>query len=335
MLSSEIEKKSAFTYLSDSDRSEIQILKEKGYSIRAIAQVLGRSPNTISRELKRVPSGYKATTAKIYARTKLKDRRLQWCKIEKYPELKKYIIKGLKAGWSPDVISGRMKDEGQPFYSSRMAIYAWLETARGEKYKKYLYKERPGRRCKKSMTQGKLMNTVSITERPEIVSDRVRAGDWESDNVVSRRGTQGGVSTSIDRTSRFIVATKVNNLTSEEKQKTLLSLTEEFLVNSITFDRGHENARHYELEVPTYFCDPYSSWQKGSVENGNKCLRRYLPKKTDLSSVSEEELQIVVSIINDMPRKILGYKTAREVAEKIGLFKKKSEELSTGCPNTG
>lgn len=332
MLSSEIEKKSAFTYLSDSERSEIEILQRKGYSMRSIASTLGRSPNTISRELKRVPSGYRSSLAKQYSRTKLKNRRLQWSKIEKIPLLKKYIIAGLKKGWSPDTIAGRMNLDQESWSVSKISIYKWLETARGEKYKKYLYKERPGRRCKKSMTQGKLMNTVSITERPEIVSDRVRAGDWESDNVVSRRGTQGGVSTSIDRTSRFFVATKVNDLTSEEKQKTLLSLTEEFLVKSITFDRGHENAKHYELIVPTYFCDPYSSWQKGSIENGNKCLRRYLPKKTDLSSVSEEELQIVVSIINDMPRKILGYKTAREVAMEIGLFKSK---LYTGCPNTG
>lgn len=332
MLSSKIEKKSAFTYLSGSERSEIEILQRKGYSMRSIATTLGRSPNTISRELKRVPSGYRASLAKQYVRTSLKNRRLQWSKIEKYPALKKYIVTSLKKGWSPDTIAGRMNLDQEPWSVSKISIYTWLETSRGEKYKKYLYGERPGRRCKKSGKQGQISNLVSITERSEIVSDRTRAGDWESDNVVSKRGTQGGVSTHIDRRSRFFVATKVYDLGSEEKQKTLLSLTEEFLVNSITFDRGHENARHYELEVPTYFCDPYSSWQKGSVENGNKCLRRYLPKKTDLSSVTEEELQIVVSIINDMPRKILGYKTAREVATEVGLFK---SELSTRCPNTG
>ena len=335
MLSSETEKKSTFTYLSGAERSELEILRDKGHSIRSIAKTLGRSPNTISRELKRVPSGYRAPLAKQYARTTLKNRRLQWSKIEKTPLLKKYITSKLKKGWSPDTIAGRMRLDREPWSVSKVSIYKWLETARGEKYKKYLYGERPGRRCKKSGKQGQIPHVVSITERPEVVSNRVRAGDWESDNVVSCRGTQGGISTSIDRTSRYFVATKVEDLGSDEKQKTLQSLTEEFLVNSITFDRGHENARHHELGLPTYFCDPYSSWQKGSIENGNKCLRRYLPKKIDLSSVTEEELQTVVSIINDMPRKVLGYKTAREVATEIGLFKKKSGELSTGCPNRG
>src|SRR6266568_4585045 len=100
-----------FVYLSESERSEIEILKTKGYGIRAIARVLDRSPNTISRELKKVPSGYKAAYAKIYTRRNLRYRRLQWSKIEQEPELKAYIIKGLENHWNPDEISGRMKKE--------------------------------------------------------------------------------------------------------------------------------------------------------------------------------------------------------------------------------
>jgi len=333
MLPSKINGK--YTYLSDSDRSEIEILHEKGYTNRAIARTLGRSPNTIGLELGRVPSGYKAKLAKQYARTELKNRRFQWCKIEKYPELKSYIIQSLKEGWNPDEIAGRMKEQKKPFYSSKSSIYDWLETSRGEKYKKYLYGERPGRRCKKSGKQGQLSHVVSITERPETINSRNDASHWESDNVVSARGTSGGVSTHVERKSRYFVVQKVSDLGSKEKQRTLQSLTEEFLVGSITFDRGHENALHHELGVATYFCDPYSSWQKGSVENGNKCLRRYFPKKTDFNLVSTEELQAVVSIINNKPRKILGYRTALEVATELGIIKKSSKELSTECPSTG
>jgi transposase, IS30 family len=116
-------KKPTFQYLSSAERSEIEILHTKGYSVRAIARVLGRSPNTISLELKRVPSGYKAKLAKQYARTNLKNRRFQWQKINKCIELRNYIIAGLKEDWSPDEIAGRMIESKQEFYASKDTIY--------------------------------------------------------------------------------------------------------------------------------------------------------------------------------------------------------------------
>lgn len=304
-----------FKYLSSGERSEIEILKGKGYSIRAIAKVLGRSPNTISYELKRVPSGYQAKTAKLYARVKLKYRRLEWSKIEKTPELKRYIILKLKQSWNPDEISGRMKKEKQPWYVSKSAIYEWLETARGERYKKYLYAYRPGRKHKKKDgIHGQIKYIVSISKRSLGIEHRSRYGHWESDCMVSKRGTKGGLSTHIERKSRLLVVTKVPDLTSSEKQKTLTNLTQEFSVRSITFDRGHENAKHHELGIPTYFCNAYSSYEKGGVENANKMIRRFLPKKTDFSLISQEEINQIVSIINNKPRKILNYCTANEVA---------------------
>lgn len=313
------EKQARFTYLSDTERSEIEILHTKGYSIRSIAKTLGRSPNTISYELQRC-TVYKAHLGKQYARTQLKNRRFQWSKINENKELRNYIIKGLKEYHNPDEIAGRMRKEKQPWYVSKSTIYGWLETTRGLKYQKYLYGHRPGRRHAKTGNQGKLVDITSITERPKCITNRKHAGHWESDLVVSGRNGSGGVSGSTERKSRLYVATKVIDLSSSEKQKTLRSLTKEFLVSSITFDRGHENALHHELGIPTYFCDPYASWQKGSVENGNKLLRRFFPKKTDFSQVSEEDLQKVVSIINNKPRKILGYRTALEVAQELGVI---------------
>lgn len=312
-------------YLSSGERSEIEILKGKGYSIRAIAKVLGRSPNTISYELKRVPSGYKARTAKLYARVKLKYRRLEWSKIEKTPSLKQYIIEKLKLSWNPDEISGRMKKDKEPFYVSKSAIYEWLETARGERYKKYLYAYRPGRRHKKkSGIHGQIKYMTSITKRTLGIEHRSRYGHWESDCMVSKRGIKGGLSTHIERKSRLLVAEKVTDLSSSEKQKTLTNLTQEFSVRSITFDRGHENAKHYELGVSTYFCNAYSSYEKGGVENANKMIRRFLPKKTDFSLISQEEINQIVSIINNKPRKILNYCTANEVALAGGVINKVS-----------
>lgn len=312
-------------YLSSSERSEIEILKGKGYGLRAIARVLGRSPNTISYELRRVPSGYNATNAKIYARTKLKNRRFQWSKIESILELKAYIIKGLENHWNPDEISGRMKKEKKLWCVSKSGIYLWLETARGERYKQYLYAYRPGRRHqKKEELRGPISHTTNISLRSLGILHRNRYGHWESDCMVSKQGIKGGLSTHLERKSRLLVARKVPDMTSLEKQKTLTHLTQEFSVKSITFDRGVENAKHHELGIPTYFCNAYHSWEKGAVENANKMIRTFFPKKTDFSLISQEEIDQIVSIINNKPRKILGYMTATEVAVRAGVINRVS-----------
>lgn len=315
----------AFKYLSSDERSEIEILKSKGYSIREIARVLSRSPNTISLELKRVPSGYNATYAKIYARTKLQNRRLQWSKIESIPELKEYVIQGLKNHWNPDEISGRMKKDRLPWYVSKSAIYEWLDSVRGERWKIYLYAYRSGRRHKKKDgLHGQIFDMTPIESRGLGIVNRSRFNHWESDLVVSGGSGNGGLSTSQERKSRYLSAFKVKDLTSSEKQKTLIQLMKECTVSSITFDRGHENAKHYELGIKTYFCNAYHSWEKGGVENANKMIRRFFPKKTDFSSVSQEEVNRIVSIINNKPRKILNYQTAYEVALAGGVINRVS-----------
>lgn len=129
------------------------------------------------------------------------------------------------------------------------------------------------------------------------------------------------LSTSNERVSRYLVVNYVPDRTARAKQKTLHRLEQEFKVKSITFDRGRENSRHYECTSKTYFCDPYSSYQRGANENQNKLLRRWFPKGTDFSKVSKERIQEVVRIINEKPRKVLGYRTATEVAKEIGLFR--------------
>ncbi len=314
-----------FKYLSDHERSEIEILNNKGYKIREIARVLGRSPNTISLELKKVPSGYKAIYAKLYSNKKLKNRRLNWSKIESTPALKKYVIDGLKNNWNPDEISGRMKKDRLPWYVSKSSIYEWLETSRGERFKKYLYGYRQGKRYKKKKgNNGQILQITPIEMRKISINNRLVYGHWESDLIVSGKSSTSGISTSVERKSRYIHALKVDNQTSYEKQKTLINLINEFKVKSITFDRGHENSKHHELNIETYFCNPYSSYEKGGVENANKMIRRYFPKKTDFSCISQEEVNRIVSIINNKPRKILNYETATEVAVRAGVINRVS-----------
>lgn len=316
-------KRKKYTYLSKHERSEIEILHSKGYSMRTIAKVLGRSPNTISYEIKRVPSGYRADHAHIYARTKLKNRRFQFRKINQNKELRAYVVQGLMKSWNPHEISGRLKLEKKDFSVSAVSIYDWiLNDVRGNKYTKSLYMFRKKRQShKKRGLHGRIQHMVSIHDRPKIIERRKQASHWETDLVVSNMKGTGALSTSNERVSRYLVVDYVPDRTALSKQKTLNRLEREFKVKSITFDRGRENSRHYECSSKTYFCDPYSSYQRGANENQNKLLRRWFPKGTDFSKISSSRIQEVVKIINEKPRKILGYMTATEVAERLEIIR--------------
>jgi IS30 family transposase len=316
-------KQRKFKYLSKDERNQIQLLHEEGYSLRRIAHVLGRSPNTISYEFKRVPSGYRADYAHIYARTKLKNRRFQFRKMNQNKELRNYVVQGLKKSWNPHEIAGRLKMEKRSFSISAGTIYSWiLNDVRGNKYTKSLYMFRKKRRShRKRGLHGRIQHMVSIHDRPKVVERRKQASHWETDLVVSNMKGSGALSTSNERVSRYLVVDYVPDRTALSKQKTLNRLEKEFKVRSITFDRGHENARHYECSSKTYFCDPYSSYQRGANENQNKLLRRWFPKGTDFSKISSSRIQEVVKIINEKPRKVLGYMTATEVAMELGVIR--------------
>ncbi len=145
-------------------------------------------------------------------------------------------------------------------------------------------------------------------------------GHWEEDTIVSSRGGTGALSVMIERKSRYVVIRKLNNRSSVEHVKVLKGNLSSLKVKSITFDNGIENKSHGELDVPTFFCEPYSSWQKGSVENVNKMIRQYLPKGTDMSLVPDWYIQYIQNRVNKKPRSILGFKTAEEVAMMGGII---------------
>lgn len=314
--------KKKFKYLSDSERSEIEILKDKGYSIRAIAKVLNRSPNTISYELNRIKGIYKAKNAKIYTRIRLKNRRFQWSKIESNKKLKEYIISGLKNHWNPKEISGRMKLEKKPFYVSKTAIYEWLRYNRGQRHCKYLYSKRYYKKKYRKRTKRIMIpNRISINERFVGADNRSRYGHWEEDTIVSNRSGSGALSVMIERKSRYVLIRKLRSMSSFEHIDLLQENLSFLKVKSITFDNGIENKNHEDLDIPTFFCDPYSSWQKGSVENVNKMIRRYIPKGTDISKVPDWYIQYIQNQINKKPREILGYRSSFEVAMEGRILK--------------
>lgn len=307
-----------------SDRLEIKILLDKEYSLRAIARSMERSPNTIHYEVEVNGGifGYNPQNANMYARTRKKDTRREWLKIEHNEELKTYIIECLEKHWNPDEISGRMKKEKKPWYASKTAIYEWLRSIHGERYCVYLYSKRYHKKKHLKKTERVMIpNRVSIEKRPDKVNDRSEAGHWERDTLVSRKGCKEGVSVGSERVSKLIDGTKVKSMSTFEHMEAVQEQQKLYLTLSETFDNGIENKAHEILGIPTYFCEPYSSWQKGGVEHANKMIRRYFPKGTNFRLVSQKKIDQAVSIINNKPRKILGYKTALEVARACGIIK--------------
>lgn len=306
------------------ERLEIEILLGKRYSQRSIASVLNRSPNTISYEVKEnsVHGAYDALRAHRKARLRKRMRRLQFAKIEESPPLKVFVIKKLKLHWNPDEISGYMKREKYAHYVSKTAIYDWLRTARGEPYCKCLYsKRRYVKRRKKKTKKILIPNRIGIQERFLGADNRTRFGHWEADTVVGGTCMKGGMKTALERKSRLLVAHRVESMRPYEHAEVLKKIFSLYRVKSATFDNGIENRDHQKLNLPTFFCDPYSSYQKGANENGNKMLRRYFPKGTNFSKVSQEKIDRAVNLINEKPRRILGYRSALDVARGAGIIK--------------
>ena len=319
--------------LSRSERLEIGILLSRQYGIREIARVLGRSPSSISEEIKRnsvngiydpLKADHKAYVQSLY-------RRLQWRKINHDDALQAYIIEGLKQHWNPDEIAGSMKEQGLPFYTSKTAIYEWLRTSRGDRYCEHLYSQRHYRKKHKPKTERVLIpNRVGIEARPLGATNRTRYGHWEGDTMVSgrRSGSTACLSVMCERKTRYVTATAISNLKPATHVRAVRRMTKNLLMKSSTWDNGVENQQHQQFGMSTFFCDPYSSWQKGGVENVNKMLRRYFPKGMDLSLVTKMSLQKAVSIINGKPRRSLGFRSAEEMARVHGIFK--GNELTSG-----
>jgi len=319
--------------LSRAERFEIGILLGKAYSFRAIAKVLGRSPNTISYEIKEnsVRGRYDPKRAHEKTRLRKRMRRLAWSKLEEYPALKRFVIEKLKAHWNPDEIAGYMKTHPRrcPGYVSKTAIYTWLRTARGERYCTHLYSKRKRVKKRKPKTKRAVIpNRVDIARRNRGADNRTRFGHWEDDTIVGRKGTSGGLKSAVERKTRLVLARKVETMRPEEHVKTEQTMFRGVTTLSVTRDNGIENRYHERLDVPSFFCRPYAPWQKGSVENANKMIRRYFPKGTDFRTVTQRDLDHAVSIINAKPRRILGFRSALACARKAGIIRRDNLRVS-------
>ena len=314
----------AWTNLSGAERLELGILQTKGYSLRAIARVLGRSPNTLSYELRhnQTRGSYQPKKAQAKARVRKRMRRWQWRKIETNAKLRQYVINGLRQGWNPDEIAGRMRQEKQSWCLSKNSIYRWLYSIHGQRFCPLLYSRRYQRKPRRRKANRTLIpERVDITRRFKGAEHRTRYGHWEKDAIVSGLGNSSSLAVAVERKSRLVVAQKVRNLSPAEHERATQQMLGGKQLLSITRDNGIENSYHRQTTAPSFFCRPYAAWQKGSIENANKLIRRFLPKGTNLRLVSQHSVKQIVELINKKPRKILGYRSALEVAEQAGMIK--------------
>lgn len=310
------------------ERQRIEYYLKLKLGPRQIGRRLKRDHAVISRELKRNSKHgkYRADTAQKLA--DFKSHRTNKRKLEANKQLHDYVQAQLKEGWSPELISGKLK-HGPPKELTGLAIsheqiYDFIYNGEGryEGWYHYLVRKHPKRRRRfgrKQQAKTMIKQRVSIKDRPNQINLRERFGDWESDLAAFRK-QKAALSVQYERKAMLIQITRTTNKSAEENEAALNQTIESFpaeLVKSITFDNGLENACHTKLrdgyDIETFFCDPYSAWQKGGVENAVGLIRRYLPKATDMSTVTDEQIYRIQEKLNNRPRKKLKFKTPNEV----------------------
>lgn len=344
-----------YKHVSLAERVEIEKLLDRGEFQAEIARRLGRSRSTISREVQRRswrpsntsaaytpyrPVGlrtgegtsrqYRATVAHAHAQ-RAAQRSHQPHRMRQ-DRLVDYVRERLRRGWTPAEIAGRLPLEFGDDALMRVShetLYAWIYAPAQRELRLWQYlprgqckrrKQGPARRVCRAP---QIPFRVPIHHRPAVVEDRVEFGHWEADSVLGTKGT-GALHTEVERTSRYLIATKITALSAQATltaQQNMISSLPPHAVKSITADNGSEFAWHHKLAdatgVPTYFAVPYSAWQRGTNEHFNGRIRKYLPKRTRLDTITEEELADIITEINNRPRKILGWHTPAEIFTQL------------------
>ncbi|MFH1920641.1 MAG: IS30 family transposase [Planctomycetota bacterium] len=310
------------SHLTLEEREVIAHMRRAGKMQTQIAERLGRSKSSISRELRRNRSrnGYWA----VAAQGKVERRRSErpWIAKMQRPEVRRYVQERLRQRWSPDQIAGRSHSDfphDRRRQISHQTIYTWIysEQARGKHWQRYL--RRLGRKRPDWENRGRLPASVSLERRPAVVDRRGRYGDWEGDTIVGAN-RRGGAVTLLERKSGYVLLGKVPNLkaaTVRQAAAQRYATTPAALRKTLTLDNGKEFAEHDQLEVEAalkiYFAKPYCAWQRGTNENTNGLIRQFFPKGTDLANIPQHRFTKVQQLLNDRPRKRLGYRSPNEV----------------------
>ncbi|MFG3026922.1 IS30 family transposase [Streptomyces sp. NPDC048254] len=313
-------------------------IREKA-SVRAIAAELGRSPSTVSREIRRNRTtgttgqwSYRPYAAQ--ARADSRRPRPKPRKMHQNPELRRFVQAGLERRWSPEQICHALKaqfpDRPEMHVVHETVYQALYVQGRGELRRELASALRSGRTRRRPQRQTRSRQPrfrdpmVMISERPAEVADRAVPGHWEGDLIIGKDGASA-IGTLVERATRYVMLLHLPDGRSAEHVRDALVDTVRtlpgHLVRSLTWDQGAEMATHKSFsvatDVPVYFCDPASPWQRGSNENTNGLLRQYFPKGTDLSVHTRDRLAAVAAELNGRPRKTLGWETPAERLHKL------------------
>jgi IS30 family transposase len=316
-----------YKQLAREQRYQIYALKKAGQNQSQIAQVLGCHKSTISREIQRNSGqkGYRPYQADELAYDRQCEAyrsRIAWGTWQLVERL-------LRQDWSPEQIAGRLKLEKKPTVSHEcIYLYVYAEKRRGGTLHQHLRSQKKQRkRYSGYIRRGQIPNRTSIEKRPKIVACKGRYGDWEADTIVGAHH-KGGILSAVERKSKLTRLRKLATKAAAEMKDTSIELLAPLAtkVHTITVDNGKEFCDHEliakGLQARIYFAHPYASWERGLVENTNGLVRQYFPKKYEFARITIADLQRVEDLLNDRPRKTLGYRTPNEV-----FFKQRSVAL--------
>lgn len=329
-------------HLTAADRGKIETLLQEQYTNKQIAKRLGRSPSTVGREIRKGLDGsgvYHEWIATVAYETNRK-RCTQIPKLD-HPanwRLRAAVVACLQKGWDPSQIAGRLRKDPEwrdlPAFICAETIYDWVYKsawAIGEKLYQYLRygKKRRTKHKGRSARTSKIPNRVSIHDRPEIVRQKARVGDWEGDSVVYTH--KHAINTVNERVSSLVAFTKLTQKTAVQTAEAVVCKLRPYVAHTITFDNGSEFTLHglitAALGTAVYFADPYSSWQRGANENSNRQLRAYLPKRSDIRNLTQKELDNIAKELNNKPRRRLQWHTPQEVYDWLAANPNKQLDL--------
>lgn len=320
--------KTSYVHLSLQERDVITIMLAEQHSLGDIAQALGRSKSTISRELKRNSSPEYKLYLSHRAQGRAEERRKHASRRQrlKTNQIAAYVTAKLHTGWSPEQIAGRLPIDHPGLTISHEAIYQYIyHPTTGDRHTlihclRRAHRQRKSKRLGRHERKTKIPNRIPIEQRPPSVERRCRFGHWEGDSLVSRKSPVA-LNSLVERKSRLLLLTKLERKTAEATCQAVTSRLNALppkARKTLTLDNGTENAKHETITATTgikcFFAHPYASWERGTNENVNGLIRWYLPKGTDFRKISEDQIARIESLINNRPRKCLGFKTPIEVA---------------------
>jgi IS30 family transposase len=314
------------------DRIEIRLGLERGESLEAIADRIGRHRGTVWREVDRNEGPKRYAPMSAHRQAARRSRRPRLTKLAANPQLCAEVVTGLEKLWSPEQISARLRQDhphDPEMWVSHETIYKSLYVqGRGELRRELARCLRTGRATRRHrgrvQHRGQLKDIVSISARPAEIEDRAVPGHWEGDLIIGKNG-DSAIGTLVERSTRFVILLHLPNGRSatavRDAMTAAIQTLPDALRRSITWDQGKEMAEHAQFSVDTgidvFFCDPHAPWQRGSNENTNGLLRQYFPKGTDLSVHDATHLAAVADSLNGRPRKTLAWKTPAEALDEL------------------